>query len=192
MRLPVVGVLSDQSLIKPQEARALDMPTESWKLAEEIIPVLWKVELATVLFSSQSRTTSGVILPAITGLVQQLNAMTFERVDNGRRRVAAPPGQNFKDTLVQSLTDRFFLDKLNVAGKETVTCKVVSFHLLASFIDPKFRDLSFLSEAERKAQLVDFASQTIKDMPLISLPASSDVAVTTEPEISPMPEKKFN
>ena len=118
--------------------------------------------------------------------------MTLERVDDGRRRVAAPPGQNFKDTLVQSLTNRFFLDELNVAGKETVTCEVVPFHLLASFMDPRSRDLSFLSEAERKA-LVDFASQgeTVKDMPLASLHASSDVAVTTELEISPMPEKKF-
>ena len=60
LRWPVVAVLSaDQSLTKPQEARALDMPTESWKPAEEIIPVLRKVELAIVLFSSQSRTTSG-------------------------------------------------------------------------------------------------------------------------------------
>ena len=79
LRWPVVAVLSAQSLTKPQEARVLDMPVESWKLAGEIIPVLRKVELATVLFSSQSKTTSGVVLPTIAGLVQQLKAMTFER-----------------------------------------------------------------------------------------------------------------
>ena len=33
-------------------------------------------------------------------------------------------------------------------------------------------------------------SQTVKDMPFPSLPASSDVAVTTELEISPIPKKK--
>ena len=41
-------------------------------------------------------------------------------------------------------------------------------------MDPRFRDLSFLSETERSA-LVEFASKTV--MP--SLPASSDVASTT-------------
>ena len=82
LRWPVVAVLSDQSLTKPQDARVLEMPAESWKLAEEIVPVLRKVELATVLFSSQSRTTSGVVLPAITSL-KQLKAMTFECINNG-------------------------------------------------------------------------------------------------------------
>jgi hypothetical protein len=97
LRWPVVAVLSDQSLTKPQEARVLDMPAKSWKLAEKIIPVLRKVELATVLFSSQSKTTSGVVLPAITGLVEQLKAMTFEcAVTDGRRRATPPPGQNFR------------------------------------------------------------------------------------------------
>ena len=190
LRWPVVAVLSHQSLTKPQEARVLDMPVESWKLAEEIVPVLRKVELATVLFSSQSKTTSGVVLPAITGLVQQLKAMTFEHVvTDGRRWTTTPPGQNFRDTLVQSLTDRFFLDQLDVTGEETNTCEMVPFYLLASFMDPRFRDLSFLSETERSAS-VEFASKTVKAMP--SLPASSDVAATSssEPEILPPPKKK--
>ena len=97
---PVIAVLSDQSLTKPQEARVLDMPIESWKLAEEIMPDLMKVELATVLFSLQSKTTSDVVLPTITGLVQQLKTMTFERVVIDCRWRATPPaGQNFRDTL---------------------------------------------------------------------------------------------
>jgi hypothetical protein len=138
------------------------MPAKCWKLAEEIIPVLRKVELATVLFSSQSKTPSGVVLPAITGLVEQLKAMTFEcAVTDGRRRATIPPGQNFRDTLVQSLTERFFLDQLDVTYEETNTCEPVPFYLLASFMDPRFRDLSFLSKHERHA-LVKFESKTVK------------------------------
>ena len=103
----VVAVLSDQSLTKPQEARVLVMPVKSWKLAEEIVPVLRKVELATVLFTSQSKTTSGVVVPAISGLVQQLKAMMVQRaVIDCRRRAATLPGQNFRDNLVWPLTDR--------------------------------------------------------------------------------------
>ena len=147
LRWPVVAVLSDQSLTKPQEARVLEMPAKSWKLAEKIVLVLRKVELATVLLSWQSKTTSGVVLPAITGLVQQLKAMTFERVNDGRRRATTPPGQNFRDTLAQSLTDRFFLDQLDVTGEETVTCEAVPFYLLASFMDPRFCDV--ISERSR-------------------------------------------
>ena len=116
--------------------------------------------------------------------------MTFELVViDGRRRATPPPGQNFRDTLVQSLTDRFFLDQLDVTGEETDTCEIVPFYLLASFTDPRFRDLSFLSEIKRSA-LVEFASKTVKAMPL--LPASSDVASTTslEKEILPPPKKK--
>ena len=133
---------------------------------------------------------SGFILPSIASLAQQLKAMTFERVViDGRRRATPPPGQNFRGTFVQSLTDRFFLDQWDVTAEETDNCETVPFYLLASFMDPRFRDLSFLSETERRA-LVKFASKTVKAMP--SLPASSDVASTTslETEILPPPKKK--
>ena len=116
--------------------------------------------------------------------------MTFERVViDGRRRATPPPGEHFTDTLVQSLTERFFLDILDVTGEETDTCETVPFYLLASFMDPRFRDLSFLSETEQSA-LMEFASKTVKVMS--SLPASSDVASTTslETEILPPPKKK--
>ena len=177
LHLPVIVVLSDQSLTKPQEERVLDMSVKRWKLAGEIIPVLRKVELATVLFSLQSKTTSGVVLPTTTGLVQQLKATMFQHVViDGRWWATPPPGQNFRDTLVQSLTDRFFLDQLNVTGEETDTCETAPFYLWASFMDPRFCDLSFLSETEQSA-LVEFASKTVKAMP--SLPASSDIASTT-------------
>ena len=134
---------------------------------------------------------SGIVLPSTTGLVQQLKAMTFERlVIDGRRRATPPLSQNFRDTLVHSLTDRFFLDHLDVTGEETDTCETVPFYLLASFMDPRFCDLSFLSKTERIA-LVEFASKTVKAMP--SLPASSEVASTTslETEILPPQKKKF-
>ena len=98
-------------------------------------------------------------------IVQQLKAMTFERVViDGRRRAIPPPGQNFRDTLVQSLTDRFFLDQFDVTREETDTCETVPFYLLVSIMDPRFRDLSFLSETERSA-LVESASKTVKAMP---------------------------
>ena len=110
--------------------------------------------------------------------------MTFEGVViDGRRRATPPPGQHFRDTLVQSLTDRFFLDQLDVTGEETYTCETVPFYLLALFMDPRFGDLSILTDTERSAK-------TVKVMP--SLPASSDVASTTslETEILPPPKKK--
>ena len=110
--------------------------------------------------------------------------MTFGRmVIDGRRRATPPPGQHFRDTLVQSLTDRIFLDQLDVTGEETDTCETVPFYLLASFMDARFRDLSVLTETERGAK-------TVKALP--SLPASSDVASTTslETEILPPPKKK--
>ena len=108
----------------------------------------------------------------------------FERVViDDQRRATPPPGQHFRDTLIQSLTDRFVLNQLDVTSEETDTCETVPFYLLASFMDPRFRDLSVLTETERRAK-------TIKAMP--SLPASSDVASTTslEIEILPPPKKK--
>ena len=48
-------------------------------------------------------------------------------------------------------------------------------------MDPRFRDLSILTETER-------STKTVKAMP--SLPASSDVAYTTSLEILPPPKKK--
>ena len=100
------------------------------------------------------------------------------RACGNRRWPTPPPGQHFRDTLVQSLTDRFFLDQLDVTGEETDTCETVPFYLLASFMDPRFRDLSILTETERSAK-------TIKAMP--SLPASSNVASTTSSILFPEP-----
>ena len=120
----------------------------------------------------------------ITVLVRQLKAMTFERVViDGRRRATPPPGQHFSDTLVQSLTDRFFLDQVDVTDEETDTCETVPSYLLASFMDPRFRNLSILADTDRSAK-------TVKAMP--SLPASSDVAspASLETEILLPPKKK--
>ena len=105
------------------------------------------------------------------------------RACGNRRRATPPTGQHFRDTLIQLLTERFFLDQLDVTGEETDTCETVRFYLLASFMDPRFRELSFLTETER-------STKTVKAMP--SLPASSDVASTTslETEILPPPKKK--
>ena len=73
--------------------------------------------------------------------------------------------------------------------KQTPAKQFHFIYLFASFMDPKFHDLSFLSKTERSA-LVEFASKTVKAMP--SLPASSDVASTTslETDILPLRKKK--
>ena len=49
---PVSAVLGDESITKKAD-RTLDFRSEQWSLAEDLLPSLQKIEIATVYFSEE-------------------------------------------------------------------------------------------------------------------------------------------
>lgn len=123
-----VAVASRGSVVRPNFDQAtrckglIDMPNEHWKLAEKLVPTLRKLELATVLLRLAHSPKQHLMLfyTCYHWLVYLSNWMPWYLKAQMRVQLS----KHFRDTLVQSLTERFFLDDLNVAGEETDICKV--------------------------------------------------------------------
>ena len=71
MRWPICAVLSDENVTK-RDGRYLELRTEQWDMAKEIVAVLKPFEVATTFLSYEENTTISVILPVIFSLVEGL------------------------------------------------------------------------------------------------------------------------
>ena len=76
MRWPVSAVLSDKRITK-QSDRTLDLKSEQWTLAEELVKVLSSFEVATTFFSYEENTSLSCVLPILHGLLHGLQKETI-------------------------------------------------------------------------------------------------------------------
>ena len=124
MRWPITAVLSDENVTKPSD-KYLDLTSEQWTLAHEIIKVLKPFEVATTFLCEDQSTIISSTLPVIHGLVESLKA------DESDSRVLA----KFKETVKDEVTERWELESLDVTSSM----------VLSAFIDPRFKS-KFLDE----------------------------------------------
>ena len=127
---PITAVLSDETVTKRSD-RYLDLKTEQWNLASELIKVLKPFDVATTFFSYEEGTTISCILPILHGVVQSLS---FTADDSTSIRT-------FKDTVSKDIKRRWELDSYT---SDNIL-------LLSSMLDPRFKDLTFVPSNEKEA-----------------------------------------
>ena len=162
-RWPVTAVLSDETVTKRQH-RYLDLSSENWLILEELSKVLEPLEVATVFLSSDNNISLSTVLPVVHGLINQLDS-------DGDDSLSV---KNFKEKVVTGLKQRWELDSIS-------TTKV---SVIATALDPRFKQLKFLSEDEKeevKAELVRRAAV---------LETSIPVHVQSDDSTTPPPPKK--
>ena len=71
MRWPVSAVLSDEQVTKRSD-RYLDLKSEQWVLAEELVKALRPFDVATTYMCYEENTTISSTLPIIHGLVESM------------------------------------------------------------------------------------------------------------------------
>jgi len=130
MRWPISAVLSDENVTKRSD-RSLDLKSEQWTLAEELVKVLRPFEVATTFFSYEANSSLSCILPVIFGLVDSLKECGED----------CPAIREFKQLMMTELKRRWELDSL-----DTSSCLVI-----AAALDPRFKQLKFLTELQIQA-----------------------------------------
>ena len=71
MRWPICAVSSDETVTK-RDDRYLELKTEQWDMAKELVAILKPLEIATTFLSYEENTTISVILPIVFSLVEGL------------------------------------------------------------------------------------------------------------------------
>lgn len=110
--------------------RYLDLKTEQWELAEEMVEVLQPFAVATTFFSYENVSLS-CVLPVLHGLQDGL-----KEKKNDHAVVA-----KFKEAVKKQIQTGWALHHLD----ETSSL------VLASVVDPRFKQLKFLSESDASA-----------------------------------------
>ena len=127
MRWPVSAVLCDESVAKRSD-RSLDLRSEQWVLAVDLVKALRPFEVATTFFSYEENTSLSCILPVIFGLLESLK-------ECGEDSAAI---REFKKMMVGELKRRWVLESLDTS----------SYMVLAAALDPRFKQLKFLKDSE--------------------------------------------
>ena len=103
---PVFAVLSDESVTK---RRYLNLKSEQWKFAEELIPVLEHFSIATTFFSLEENVSISSLFAIVYGLLDQLEVSREESASDSKVI------REFKETVAAHLIKRFELISLDSA-----------------------------------------------------------------------------
>ncbi|XP_071845742.1 E3 SUMO-protein ligase ZBED1-like [Apostichopus japonicus] len=142
-RWAVCAVLSDRHFTSLTDVRTLEIRDEDWRIAEELLACLeplqviflalivfpfFILQIATTVLSSEQNTSLSSVLPIVSGLVKRHLKVDAEDI---------PAVKAFKITTSNDLKRRF------------TPSEEVSRAQLASFLDPRYKGLKFLSKEEQ-------------------------------------------
>ena len=129
LHLAIVAVLSDKNVSKPADA-SLDLSAYQWMLASQLIKVLAPFESATRLMSADQNVSLSFVVPVMEGLARGV-------IVNDDENEAI---SDVKTILREQLAKHFELDSLDAD----------SLPVLASLLDPWFKNTRFFPDAEDK------------------------------------------
>ena len=133
LRWPITAVLSDNEVMKVSD-RYLDLRTEQWKLAEDLVPILELFSIATTFFSYEENVSLSVVFPILHGILDQLG--TTEHSESSQSTAI----KQFKETLSSNIVERFNLKELHNAHPM----------LLTAILDPCFKNLTLSRYTDRE------------------------------------------
>ena len=116
-----MAVLSDRAVVKPNDAKTLDLADEQWMLMEDMLPVLQPLQNLTALFSQENAPSSSVVYPSLWKLIQ---------VDMAASDDDTPPVAGFKAAIIASLKERFDMTSVRAARHPFV---------IATVLDPEYK-----------------------------------------------------
>ena len=131
LRTALTVVLSDSAITPKKEHRDLLLKDQQWTIAAQLVDILRPFELATTIASGQQYVTLSLELPVINKLIAG--------VDHSSTAAGSGVARSFSGNLRDSLNSKFSMSSLNTSSPA----------VMASALDPRFRDLSFLDDDER-------------------------------------------
>jgi len=133
-RAAIAAVLNDETVTSPRKAVALEISQQEWTTMGQLTEVLRPLQIATTTLNAEMRVTASATMPVISSVIEKHLKENSERDSDTVKRV--------KTLVRDDLSRRFRMRSvdLNLAESPLV---------LASFLDPRFKNLSFLSEDDR-------------------------------------------
>ena len=155
MRWPVSAVLSDVQITKRSD-RSLDLKSEHWTLAEELVKILGPFEVAT-FFSYEENTSLSCVLPILHGFLDGLQKETASD---------SPTVQQFKQKMAGEIKQRWELDLSDLTSS----------WVLAPAVDPRLKHLKFLDQEAIKT----VKSELVSRIEAFSAPNSLDTRASED------------
>ena len=113
LRWPVTAVLSDDRVTKCSD-RSLDLKSDQWVLAEQLVKVLHPIEVAIAFLSSEENASLSCVLPVIYGLVDALKTVSDLEDE-------LPAIRSIRQKTVKEISDRWGLDSLDTTSSLVLT-----------------------------------------------------------------------
>ena len=136
LRVPIYAVLYDDSVTKQSDKGRLDMKDSTWKVMEEIVPILEAFFDSTEVLGKEESPTGSQVYVLLHNLVGNLETSEF---DSGVAR-------DLKDKIRDGLTKRF---GISTDGTPTEVTVQNSLSIMAMALDPRYKSLKILRPEHR-------------------------------------------
>ena len=147
LRIPVFKVLMDQNITNQKQRQTLDLTDASWKVLEDIVPVLRPFAQATEVLTREDAPTLGQVLVLVNSLVNRSCQVDSE--DSGAVK-------KMKMTIKKELIKRFALTD-DGAPKDVRSPAVI-----AAFLDPRYKNLKFMTDDTRE-ELLNYVAELLPE-----------------------------
>lgn len=144
-KTPILAVLNDTSVTKPTHAQNLEIASTEWSIIEQLITILKPLQCATTVLCSSLEVTISSVHPVTRGIIN--NHLTENILDEDYNI------STFKEMLNQLLIRRFDL--------QSHTNKV-SVQQIASFLDPRYKDLTTERFETERIKIKDFVKKELQ------------------------------
>lgn len=136
----IAAVMNDSTVTPARKAASLEISQHEWQIIADLVDILRPLQVATTTLCSEKEVTASSVTPIITRVIEKflpLQARDSDIVRNYKSKVTEELEIKFK------LTQDLFLSPLT----------------LASFLDPRYKNLSFLSDGNKTELLTVVASK---------------------------------
>lgn len=131
-RCAIFNVLADLTITSQYMAQKLEIKEHEWLFIESLIKFLKPIYVTTNIFCTEYNSSLSMVRPLLKQIIEK-HLMQYH--DNEDTII-----QTFKQTLASEIKRRFLL--------EWDSTKSVLLEQIASFLDPRFKDLEVLSNHE--------------------------------------------
>lgn len=160
LRWPVIAVLGDRNVTKLSDAKTLDLTNSQWTLIEELLPTLKKLKAASNILCGENYVSLSTVWPVTKTLINVHLHISEDSENESDLNIT----KQFKRDLSQQISEKF---KLN--DNENV-----NIYIIASFLDPRYKDLDFISE-ELRIKVYESVTN------MLDVGSSSDIIEVDEP-----------
>ncbi|XP_050537632.1 E3 SUMO-protein ligase ZBED1-like [Daktulosphaira vitifoliae] len=159
-RCPISNVLADRSLTTEEMAHKFEVSEHQWTNVETLIKLLKPLQIMTTVFCGDKYCSSSMVRPLLNAVIKKhlKHNISDDEI-----------AENFKTNVIRELSDHFKL--------LWTPSSVVSARQIASFLDPRFKDLKH-ETVDAREEIRTQVKNLIKEMAEFNRDVQIEIPVT--------------